>query len=95
MVLVPSPTYLATHGIPKQVQDLQNHTAVLSQKKFDHWIVGGETVRVRWRISTGSMVVTHTAVRDGLGIARMPGFLVAGDLADGGAAGSGCAAAVI
>lgn len=83
MVLVASPSYLATHGIPKQVQDLRNHTAVLSQKRFDYWIVGGETVRVRWRISTGSMVVTHTAVRDGLGIARMPEFLVAADLADG------------
>lgn len=83
MVLVASPLYVAAHGIPAQVQDLRNHTAVLTQKKFDHWIVGGETVRVRWRISTGSMVVTHNAVRDGLGIARMPEFLVAEDLANG------------
>jgi DNA-binding transcriptional LysR family regulator len=83
MVLVASPSYLATHGIPERAQDLRNHTAVLTQKKFDHWIVGGETVRVRWRISTGSMVVTRNAVRDGLGIARMPVFFVAGDLADG------------
>ena len=83
MVLVASPFYVAAHGIPAQVQDLRNHTAVLTQKKFDHWIVGGETVRVRWRISTGSMVVTHNAVRDGLGIARMPEFLVAEDLANG------------
>ena len=83
MVLVASPSYLATHGIPERVQDLRNHTAVLTQKNFDHWTVGGETVRVRWRISTGSMVVTRNAVRAGLGIARMPVFFVAGDLADG------------
>jgi DNA-binding transcriptional LysR family regulator len=83
MVLVAAPSYLATYGIPEQVQDLRNHTAVLTQKKFDHWIVGGETVRLRWRISTGSMVVTRNAARDGLGIARMPVFFAAGDLADG------------
>ena len=83
MVLVASPSYLSTHGIPERVQDLQNHTAVLTQKQFDHWIVGGETVRLRWRLSTGSMVVTRNAVRNGLGIARMPLFFVAEDLADG------------
>jgi hypothetical protein len=76
---VPDPA----HGIPEQVQDLRNHTAVLTQKKFDHWTVGGETVRVPWRTSTGSMVVTRNAVRNGLGIARMPVFFAARDLADG------------
>jgi DNA-binding transcriptional LysR family regulator len=83
MVLVAAPAYLAAHGVPEQVQDLRHHTAILSQKKFDHWIVGDETVRVPWRMSTGSMVVTRSAVRDGLGIARMPKFFVARDLAEG------------
>jgi len=83
MVLVASPSYLAIHGAPKAVHDLRDHAAVLTQKKFDHWIVGGETVRLRWRVSTGSMVVTRNAVRDGLGIARMPAFFVARDLAEG------------
>jgi DNA-binding transcriptional LysR family regulator len=83
MVLVASPSYLKVHKAPEQVQDLRDHTAVLTQKKFDHWIVGGETIRLRWRMSTGSMVVTRNAVRDGLGIARMPEFFVARDLAEG------------
>jgi len=83
MVLVASPSYLALRGVPEQVEDLQDHIAVLTQKKFDHWIVGGETIRLRWRMSTGSMVVTRNAVRDGLGIARMPEFFVARDLAEG------------
>jgi DNA-binding transcriptional LysR family regulator len=83
LVLVASPSYLEAHGVPEQIQDLRDHTAVLTQKKFDHWIVGAETVRLRWRMSTGSMVVTRNAVRDGLGIARVPEFFVARDLAEG------------
>jgi len=83
MVLVASPSYLEAHGVPEKVQDLRDHTAVLTQKKFDHWIVGAETVRLRWRMSTGSMVITRNAVRDGLGIARVPEFFVARDLAEG------------
>ena len=83
MVLVASPSYLEAYGCPEQVPDLRHHTAILTQKKFDHWTVGEETVRMRWRMSTGSMVVTRNAVRDGLGIARMPQFFIAHDLAEG------------
>jgi DNA-binding transcriptional LysR family regulator len=83
MGLVASPSYLKIHGVPERAQDLRNHTAILTQKKFDHWIIGAETVRLRWRMSTGSMVVTRNAVRDGLGIARVPEFFVARDLAEG------------
>jgi len=57
MVLAASPAYLATHGAPKRPQNLRDHIAVLTQKKFDHWVVGGETkgcvggsVRVAWSL---------------------------------------------
>ena len=46
MVLTASPAYLAAHGAPERPQDLRHHTAVLTQKKFDHWTVGGETISV-------------------------------------------------
>src|SRR5262249_5053309 len=68
---------------PEQPQDLLRHTAILTQKKFDHWTIGTEAVRMRWRMSTGSMVMTRRAVLDGLGIARMPEFFAARDLAEG------------
>jgi DNA-binding transcriptional LysR family regulator len=83
MVLVASPSYIARHGAPEDVLDLQQHTAVLTHKNLDHWSVNGETVRVSWRINTGNVAVTRDAVRAGLGITRLPAFFIAEDLADG------------
>jgi len=83
MVLVAAPSYIARHGAPEDVLDLQRHTAVLTYKNLDHWSVNGETVRVSWRINTGNVAVTRDAVRAGLGITRLPQFFVAEDLADG------------
>ena len=50
---------------------------------FDHWTIGGETVRVSWRMCTGNMTLTRDAARAGLGIARLPEFFVAQDLSEG------------
>jgi hypothetical protein len=50
---------LAAHGAPERPRDLRHHTAVLTQKKFDHWTVGGGTIRICWRMSTGSVVITR------------------------------------
>jgi DNA-binding transcriptional LysR family regulator len=83
MVLVAAPSYIARHGAPEDVLDLQRHTAVLTHKNLDHWSVNGETVRVSWRINTGNVAVTRDAVLAGLGITRLPEFFVAEDLADG------------
>jgi DNA-binding transcriptional LysR family regulator len=83
MVVVAAPSYIATHGTPKEVHDLQRHTAVLTHKNLDHWSIGDETVRISWRISTGNVAVTRDAVRAGLGISLLPGFFVAEDLAGG------------
>jgi len=83
MVLVAAPSYLATHGAPADGQDLERHTAVLTNKNLDQWTVDGEAVRVSWRISTGNVAVTRDAVRAGLGITRLPAFFVAQDLAEG------------
>ena len=43
----------------QEVRDLKHHVAILTQRTLDHWTLGGETVRVPWRISTGSMIVTR------------------------------------
>jgi DNA-binding transcriptional LysR family regulator len=60
MVLVASPSYLAAHGVPERALELQNHIAVLTQKKFDHWMVGGETVRVRWGLARAAWSLPTT-----------------------------------
>jgi DNA-binding transcriptional LysR family regulator len=83
MVIVAAPSYLAAHGNPKDIGDLKHHTAILTRKHLDHWDIGSESVRVPWRINTGNAAVTRNAVRAGLGIARVPEFYVAQDLADG------------
>jgi DNA-binding transcriptional LysR family regulator len=82
-VIVAAPSYLAAHGTPEYVRDLRHHTAILTWKTLDHWDINGETERVAWRICTGNMTITRDAVRAGLGIARLPEFFVAQDLADG------------
>lgn len=83
MAVVAAPAYLAERGAPAEVQDLKRHTAVLTQRSQDHWTIGGETLRMAWRISTGSMSVTRDAVRAGLGLAHLPEFFVVRDLAEG------------
>ena len=81
--IVAAPSYLAAHGTPATVPDLDRHTAILVRKHFDHWTIGGETVRVSWRMCTGNMTLTRGAARAGLGIARLPEFFVAQDLSEG------------
>jgi DNA-binding transcriptional LysR family regulator len=83
IVLVAAPSYLAAHGKPQTVRDLKQHVAVLTQKTGDHWTIGGEMIRMSWRVSTGSMLVTRDAARGGLGIAQLPLFFVAEDLEAG------------
>ena len=82
-VIVAAPSYLAAHGTPVKVRDLERHTAILVRKHLDQWMIGGETVRVSWRMCTGNMILTRDAARAGLGITRLPEFFVAQDLRDG------------
>ena len=83
VVLVAAPSYLAAHGAPENVDDLKRHIAILTRRNADLWNVGGKTLRVSWRISTGSVTVTRDAVRAGLGIAQLPRFFVDDDLTAG------------
>ena len=83
MVIVAAPSYVDAYGVPRNAQDLKNHVAVLVRPNLDRWNVGTEVVRVRWRISAGSMVVTREAVLAGLGLMRVPEFVVERDLKSG------------
>ncbi|MGK4007326.1 LysR family transcriptional regulator [Sorangium sp. So ce1036] len=83
MVIVASPSWLEQHDMPRRPGDLAGHTAVLTRPDMIHWQVGGETVRVPWRMSTGNMILTRDAARAGLGIALVPEFLASRDLERG------------
>jgi DNA-binding transcriptional LysR family regulator len=83
MVIVAAPSYVDAHGAPRSTQDLRRHVAVLVRPNIDHWNVGEEVVRMRWRISAGSLAVTREAVLAGLGLMRVPEFVVERDLESG------------
>jgi DNA-binding transcriptional LysR family regulator len=83
MVIVAAPSYVDAHGAPRSTQDLRRHVAVLVRPNIDHWNVGEEVVRMRWRISAGSLAVTREAVLAGLGLMRVPEFAVERDLESG------------
>jgi DNA-binding transcriptional LysR family regulator len=83
MVIVASPSWLEQHDMPRRPGDLAGHPAVLTRPDMIHWQVGGETVRVPWRMSTGNMILTRDAARAGLGIALVPEFLASRDLERG------------
>ncbi|MGK3990238.1 LysR family transcriptional regulator [Sorangium sp. So ce136] len=83
MVIVASPSWLEQHEVPRIPADLARHAAVVTRPESVQWKVGGEIVRVPWRMSTGSIIVTRNAARAGLGIAFMPEFLALGDLERG------------
>jgi len=83
IVIVAAPGYLERRGVPACASDLSDHDAVVVLPGLDHWQVGAEMVKVRWRLSTGSMSAVRVALLAGLGIARVPEFVVADDLATG------------
>ncbi|XYI02764.1 LysR family transcriptional regulator [Sorangium sp. So ce1128] len=83
MVIVASPSWLEQHDMPRSPGDLARHAAIVTRPELVHWQVGGETVHVPWRMSTGNMLVTRDAVKAGLGIALVPEFVASRDLAGG------------
>lgn len=83
MALVATPQYLQAHGAVDQVEDLRRHTAILTHRSEDRWSLAGQDIRMPWRVCSGNMTVTREAVRAGLGVARLPAFFVAADLARG------------
>ena len=87
-VLVASPGYLATRGTPRHPDELTGHSCLhgLGDEGGRWHLVGaaGEReVRVRGPLRASSDLALREAVLGGLGLARLPSFLVAGDLAEG------------
>lgn len=83
MVVVAAPAWLAEHGTPQTAAELAGHAAVVTRTDLLQWTLGGESIRMAWRMSTGNMLLTRDAARAGLGVALVPQFVVADSLAQG------------
>lgn len=87
-VLVASPSYLARHGAPATIAQLQGH-ALISFDGFaplDEWRFAGPgrpSVRLEARFATNEMEAAIEAALDGLGIARTFCYQVAAHVAAG------------
>ena len=91
MVLVASRSYLESHGVPRRLEDLAQHEALVfrlpSSGRDRPWQFrqGGKAMELqpqaRIRIGDGEGLVA--AVRLGLGIAQLPEYFVRRDLAGG------------
>lgn len=90
VVLCASPAYLARRGVPERPADLAAHDCLLYSNavSVDQWQFPGadgaaETVRVRGPMVANNGDVLREVAIAGLGIARLPTFIVADALADG------------
>jgi len=86
IVVVASPAYLAEHGEPSKLSDLQNHRCVVfsSQTGPRPWVFAGRNGPVSYlpegsfRTNDGEQI--RAAVLRGIGIAQVPHWLSAADL---------------
>ncbi|OWV74243.1 LysR family transcriptional regulator [Rhizobium sp. N122] len=88
--LCASPSYLAARGEPRDIDDLAAHDCLIftSRNQRQGWRFRGNSSswikaqgRSRLRLDSGEAI--RDAARAGLGIALLPDFLIAGDLAAG------------
>jgi DNA-binding transcriptional LysR family regulator len=86
--LVASPDYLARHGTPGAVGDLEGHRGIFyTNRGVDDWRfpgpAGATIVRGRpaLRVNNGDMM--RDAALSGIGIALLPTFIVGSDIASG------------
>lgn len=88
-VICASPSYLAHHGVPQCLADLQAHDCLgfSNWKIRDEWHLKGprgrETVRVQGPFQVNSGQALRMAALSGMGIVMQPEVLLAEDLAAG------------
>ena len=89
MLTVASPAYLKANGTPQKPEDLAKHNCfiyTLSARPFD-WVFktasGTRSVKVKGSIQTNHGTLLLEPLRTGIGIARLPEFLLSADLEAG------------
>jgi DNA-binding transcriptional LysR family regulator len=86
MHLYAAPSYLARRGTPRTPEELVNHDVISLHDSGPQSLTSAEhrtTVRVAGRIQVDDMLFIREVVRAGAGIATLPSFLAAAELAEG------------
>jgi DNA-binding transcriptional LysR family regulator len=85
IVTCAAPSYLAAHGTPESVDDLESHACIPATSDTWRYTVDGEIrtmrPRGRWRCSNGAAV--FDAAVAGMGLCQLPEFYVSRALAEG------------
>ena len=86
--IVAAPAYLAIHGAPNNLQDLGQHRClVIGNEPLYRWqfesAKGSETVKISGIPISNLTTITRDAAVAGLGIAVLPEYCIAPDLASG------------
>jgi len=86
--LVASSKYLALRGAPAQPDDLTQHEILIVGARRDaQWsLVNGmarRTISLEGRLTAPSPIIVHEAALEGVGVARLPSWLVEDDLREG------------
>ncbi len=83
--LVASPGYLQRRGTPKSMDDLADHDCIIVGPDSNRgvWAFADTRLAVSGRLAVNDIRLARDAVIAGLGIARMPSFLVADDVSEG------------
>lgn len=86
-LLVASPAYLAAHGTPASLTDLERHRGVLYANRSGDWrfAVGSawSVVRPRTALRVNNGLVMRDAALAGLGLALLPTFFVHAEIRSG------------
>jgi DNA-binding transcriptional LysR family regulator len=86
--IVASPKYLGLHGTPERPEELEEHDVLVIGGRAEllwSFVKGAQrqTVTVKGRLSVPSPVIVHEAALHGVGIARLPSWIVDDDLREG------------
>jgi DNA-binding transcriptional LysR family regulator len=86
-MLVASPSYLAAHGAPRSLEELEAHRAVLYTNRAQDWRFlgpdGPVAVHPRSVLRVNNGVVMRDAAIAGLGISLLPSFIAHEAICDG------------
>jgi len=87
-IVVASPAYLSTQGMPRDPVDLEGHACLLlnHETRFNDWgyrSPTGRRLKLQGGFACNTVEGLHQAVLAGIGIARLPAFLIGEDIAAG------------
>lgn len=89
MVMVASPAYLKTQGVPKTIKDLQNCNCIVDSVAdyLDRWPLVNKNTQTNIRVPSNLSINNGELVREmalaGMGITLLPDFFVANDIKTG------------